>query len=185
MHPDFWEAFDACWIMFHYLWFKRRCKIKSCFCFASINSKCSNKCCMFARSTTLTAYLLYKLKNTGSKSNISNILGSKMRVLCYIYKNILWVENPSEVLIVNSVQTGPTRRPVCLSIGTHSSLQGGRFAWNATATARAPKKGGETFVVVSPRNTKIHRQSGDVQRRQIRPHSCLSYAARKEKHSLE
>lgn len=100
-------------------------------------------CCMFARSTTLTAYLLYKLKNTGSKSNISNILGSKMRVLCYIYKNILWVENPSEVLIVNSVQTGPIRRPVCLSIGTHSSLQGGRFDGTPRQRLVLPKKEGK------------------------------------------
>ena len=43
---------------------------------------------------------------------------------------------------------------MCLSIGNHSSLQGGQFVWNATATTRAPKKGGETFVVVSPRNVK-------------------------------
>lgn len=119
-------------------------------------------------------------------SGISNIKGSRMGQLCYIYKvfyHLLYRAGNFQTkhFRVNRVQTGPIRQPVCLPIGD-SLLTTGRMACAERHSNRScSKKGGETFVVVSPRNAKVHRQSGDVQRGQIVSQSCLSCAAWKEK----
>lgn len=119
--------------------------------FKSIQIKCSNTQVFHILSKERYHNWLFSAEPY--KSKMSNILGNKMSLLCLIYKNILWVtpqspdEAPLEILRVNRVQTGPIRQPVCLSVGTHSSQQGGWFVWNATATNRAPKKEGKHLLL--------------------------------------
>lgn len=50
-------------------------------------------------------------------------------------------------------------------MGTHTSQQGGWPVWNRHSNHSCSKKGGETFVVVSPRNTKTHKQLGNFQKK--------------------
>lgn len=86
-----------------------------------------------------------------------------------------------EFLRVNHVQAGPIRQPVCLSFGTPHYRR--TVCLEGHSNRSCSKKGGETFVVVSPCNTKIHKAMFKGGRYYLVSQSCFSSAAVKRNYS--